>query len=125
MTLSDFVHQYITSPPSDTNSSSGVGYLAQHQLLKQIPELARDIQIPDYCALLLDADEEVPEGVQQVLPEQNNDQNTSSSSAHQSHDRIEEEEEDVRVQAWFGPTGTLSPLHHDPQYNLLCQVVGE
>lgn len=31
----------------------------------------------------------------------------------------------VEVMAWYGPKGTVSPLHHDPKKNLLTQVVGE
>lgn len=33
--------------------------------------------------------------------------------------------ESVNVMAWYGPKGTVSPLHHDPKRNLLTQVVGE
>lgn len=33
--------------------------------------------------------------------------------------------EPVDVMAWYGPKGTVSPLHHDPKRNLLTQVVGE
>ena len=28
------------------------------------------------------------------------------------------------VNGWFGPAGTVTPCHHDPKHNLLCQAVG-
>lgn len=69
-------------------------YLAQHQLFDQIPALRRDILTPDYCALLLEDEED--------------DRDAGS----------------VATNAWFGPSGTVSPLHNDPFHNLLAQVVG-
>lgn len=74
------------------------GYLAQHRLFEQIPALGRDIVVPDYCAL------------------------PRSSATSEGH--VGDEIEDVSVNAWFGPMGTVSPLHFDPKDNLLCQVVG-
>jgi lysine-specific demethylase 8 len=75
-----------------------VGYLAQHQLLKQIPQLTKDIIMPDYCALL--------------TPEEEEEEDSGGS------------DNGVTINAWFGPLNTVSPLHHDPYHNLLCQVRG-
>ncbi|KAF0701629.1 Aste57867_7944 [Aphanomyces stellatus] len=90
MTLREFIDEHIVLG----QASAAPGYLAQHALFEQIPQLRRDIVVPDYCALSLRDDDD------------------------------DDEMADVVLNAWFGPAHTVSPLHFDPKHNLLCQVVG-
>jgi len=56
MTVDQFVSEHLTSP----RPGARPGYLAQHQLLAQVPALRRDILVPDYCYTgLQDEDPEI------------------------------------------------------------------
>ena len=46
MTVREFMDQYLSDHASDH-----IGYLAQHELFEQCPELRRDIETPLYCSL--------------------------------------------------------------------------
>uniref|UniRef100_T1JYC6 JmjC domain-containing protein n=1 Tax=Tetranychus urticae TaxID=32264 RepID=T1JYC6_TETUR len=75
---------------------TGKGYIAQQELFQQCTELSHDFSIPDYCGLgrTIETDEEI---------------NSLGN---------------IVINGWFGPWGTVSPLHFDPYDNLLAQVVG-
>ena len=78
----------------ETNEN-GVAYLAQHEIFDQITELKDDLLVPDYCHL------------------------TKSTDYDQESD-----ESPLNINFWFGPRGTVSPLHTDPRDNLLIQLLG-
>ncbi|XP_035214491.1 lysine-specific demethylase 8-like isoform X3 [Stegodyphus dumicola] len=80
MTVEDFVESYIWNK----SCQKEIGYLAQHNIFDQIPELFDDIAIPTYITTT-----------------------------------------EVDISIYFGPGGTISPLHFDPKHNLLAQVIGE
>jgi len=97
VTVNEFIDNYI-SLSTGAIEKEEKGYLAQHRLFEQIPELRSDILVPDYCCL--------------------------SDAKEEEEEEMEYDEDNVMIHAWFGPGGTISPLHHDPYHNLLAQVVG-
>lgn len=76
-----------------------IAYLAQHQLLLQLPQLRNDIRIPDLCY-------------------------TAPPPHPTDPSKDQPELDEPMLNAWFGPPGTITPLHTDPYHNLLVQVVG-
>ncbi len=79
MTVREFVNNHVYQGAD--------AYLAQHQLLDQVPRLKEDLEVPEFCL-------------------------------------TGPEDDEVDANVWFGPAGTVSPLHTDPKHNILCQVVG-
>ncbi|KAL0580432.1 hypothetical protein V5O48_001585 [Marasmius crinis-equi] len=81
-------------------SRKEVLYLAQHNLLMQFRDLNADIIVPDYAYTSLPPPSDFPG----YKPPGNEDQ--------------------LVINAWLGPQGTISPAHTDPYYNLFVQAVG-
>lgn len=104
-TFGDFLRDHMLQDPSRPEPDRATGYLAQHDLFAQIPELRADIAVPDYCY------SRIPEPGKECL----------SSADVEFEDDADRE---VMLNAWFGPAHTISPLHTDPHHNILAQVVG-
>ncbi|KAH7396745.1 hypothetical protein DE146DRAFT_657595 [Phaeosphaeria sp. MPI-PUGE-AT-0046c] len=100
ISFKDFMSQYMLTSPTPNTAAPQKGYLAQHDLFAQIPSLRADISIPDYCYC------------------------SPAPSPHLTHIKSVAELEEPLLNAWFGPAGTVSPLHTDPYHNILAQVVG-
>lgn len=130
---------------SAEHSSPGkTGYLAQHDLLGQIPSLRSAIVTPDYCYLEPPPpDPGTPVYLSQLKNKKKGTSHTSKAltsnsstlpiasnhadTDHNNHENADEnldEDDSIQPNIWFGPTWTVSPLHHDPYHNILCQVVG-
>ncbi|KAJ1805318.1 hypothetical protein LPJ75_005346, partial [Coemansia sp. RSA 2598] len=87
----------IVYPSADKTGKSG--YMAQHDLASQAPRLRRDFWIPDYT--LVDTGRYI---------QASGDGDPGNGG--------------VQTNVWFGPKGTVSPLHYDRSDNLFVQVVG-
>jgi hypothetical protein len=79
-------------------------YLAQHDLLTQIPALRNDIAIPDYCYLA------PPPDARTIAPARSEDKDDDTPAP--------------LLNMWLGPASTISPCHTDPHHNVLAQVFG-
>jgi hypothetical protein len=97
MSLRKFMHEHLL--PINPKE---IGYLGQHNLFRQIPQLRKDIRTPDYCYTV------PPE----VTP--------ASRPGLQSVPPVDEPQKNI----WLGPRGTRTPLHTDPYHNIFCQVIG-
>lgn len=97
-------------------------------------EIGRDYTEPEWTQKLMTIEEFIKDFIFQT------DGPTGYLAQYQLFEQIPELREDiiepeyccfadndkpVDVMAWYGPKGTISPLHHDPKKNLLTQVVGQ
>lgn len=96
VSFGEFVSRLFSSP-----SSSETYYLAQCDLFSQIPVMRNDVSIPDYCYASKHGEEEQEE-----------------------EEDGEEGRQEVLLNCWIGPAGTISPAHTDPHDNIFAQVVG-
>ncbi|KAI0998315.1 hypothetical protein K3495_g9880 [Podosphaera aphanis] len=102
ITFKEFLENHIQPPRFGTTKT---GYLAQHNLFSQIPKLRNDVAIPDYCF----ASAPPPHSSSQL------------AIGNLKGPRLEQ----PLLNAWFGPAGTITPLHTDPYHNIIAQVVGK
>ncbi|KAH6673304.1 hypothetical protein B0J14DRAFT_46485 [Halenospora varia] len=103
VSLKEFLEKYMSDEMK--SSGSATGYLAQHNLFSQIPSLRNDIAVPDFCYASCPPPHK-------------------SSPQAAKHALLPQLDEPL-LNAWFGPAGTISPLHTDPYHNILTQVVGK
>lgn len=103
VTFKEFVEKWLCAKGDKgevEHDGRGTGYLAQHNLLRQIPSLRADIAIPDYCY---------------ISPENPGSQDSESES----------DPSEPLLNIWLGPANTVSPAHTDPHHNILVQIFGK
>lgn len=127
--FAQFLDEYICSSEEQPSPVRQTGYLAQHDLLAQIPALRAEIATPDYCYLTSPpAEPGTPVALSKLANPQKATKTSHPSmipSAGIASANSEDEDTEIQTNIWFGPPWTISPLHHDPYHNVLCQVVGQ
>lgn len=100
MPFREFLNRFVLAADGEREE---VGYLAQHDLFGQVETLRKDFTVPDLCYCEI-SDE-------------------SKGNYGGMKEESEQPEPDIHQNVWFGGR-TVSPLHHDPYHNILCQVHG-
>ena len=121
---------------SAESDDAEMGYMAQHDLLAQIPALRSDIGVPDYCYIdppepepgtpvyeSKRCEREAAQGASPAAAKPNEKEDVAADDSSESSS-IMEFPQDPMINTWIGPSWTISPLHHDPYHNILVQVVG-
>jgi len=79
--------EFLSALSSQDTDSGQVLYLAQHNLLKQFPALTEDIIVPDYAYM-----------------------SPGPSVSYPTY-KAPSNEDQLVINVWFGPKGTISPAH--------------